>query len=96
MNQERILTILKSPHLSEKATLQPGGFPQYIFKVSRDATKPEIKQAVESLFDVTVRSVSVVNIKGKQTRTGRILGRRAGFKKAYVVLEQGQQITAAA
>lgn len=92
MNEERLLTVLAAPHISEKASQTAGALPQYVFKVAKDATKPEIKAAVEQLFKVSVRSVQSVNQKGKQTRFGRVMGRRKDWKKAYVVLEQGQTI----
>lgn len=92
MNQERILKILLAPHVSEKSTLQSEKHNQVVFKVLKDATKPEIKQAVESLFNVKVESVSVLNVKGKSKRSGAIAGRRKDWKKAYVSLSEGQAI----
>ena len=92
MNQERILDVLKSPHISEKATLVAERDNQIVFKVAVDATKLEIKRAVESLFEVEVKSVQTSNVKGKTKRQGQQAGRRANWKKAYVSLKDGQDI----
>lgn len=92
MNQERIYQILLGPHVSEKSSIVEGVWNQYVFKVSREATKPEIKKAVEALFEVQVTAVQVVNVKGKSKGFGRIGGRRSDWKKAYVTLPPGQQI----
>ena len=87
MNKEKQLKILLSPHLSEKSA------GQYIFEVAKSATKTDIKVAVEKLFQVTVKSVNVLNVKGATARKfGRAAGRQASWKKAYVVLNEGQQI----
>ncbi|HKM15958.1 MAG TPA: 50S ribosomal protein L23 [Marinospirillum sp.] len=92
MNQERIFKVLLGPHMTEKATLVADKQNQYVFKVASDATKLEIKKAVEKLFDVKVNAVSVLNAKGKTRRTTHGLGRRKGFRKAYVSLVEGQAI----
>jgi len=92
MNQERILKVLLEPHVSEKSSIVGDLYNQVVFKVLPDASKPEIKAAVESLFDVQVKDVNIVNIKGKQKRFGRIPGSRSGMKKAYVTLMPGQEI----
>jgi len=92
MNQERILDILKSPHISEKATVVAERDNQIVFKVAVDATKLEIKRAVESLFEVEVDSVQTLNVKGKTKRHGQQMGRRVNWKKAYVSLKEGQDI----
>ena len=92
MNQERILDILKSPLVSEKSTLVAERDNQIVFKVAVDATKLEIKRAVESLFEVEVKSVKTLNVKGKTKRHGQQLGRRVNWKKAYVSLKDGQDI----
>jgi len=92
MNQERLLQVLLAPQISEKATYVADKFRQYIFKVVPDATKPEVKAAVEALFKVNVESVQVLNVKSKTKRTGRIMGRRKGWKKAFVKLAAGQEI----
>ena len=95
MIRERLLKVLLAPHLSEKATASSNGYPQYIFKVAKSANKQEIKAAVEQLFSVSVRKVTVTNMKGAQaTKFGRAVGQKASFKKAYVVLEPGSEIAA--
>ena len=92
MNQERIFKVLLGPHMTEKATLVADKNNQYVFKVASDATKLEIKKAVEKLFDVKVNAVSVLNAKSKTRRTTYGLGRRKGFRKAYISLVEGQAI----
>jgi len=92
MNQERLLQVLLAPQISEKATYVADKHNQVVFKVAPDATKPEIKAAVEALFKVNVTSVQVLNVKSKAKRTGRIPGRRKGWKKAFVGLQAGQEI----
>jgi large subunit ribosomal protein L23 len=91
MNQERIYQVLLGPHVSEKASMV-GEKGQVVFKVAADATKPEIKKAVEQLFNVTVEGVQVLNRKGKLKRTSRGFGKRADLRKAYVKLAAGQDI----
>ena len=92
MNEERSYQIIVSPQISEKATLVADENNQFVFKVASDATKPEIKKAIEKLFTVKVKSVQTSNVKGKQKRFGRNIGRRSGWKKAYVGLEAGHDI----
>ena len=92
MKQERLLKILLSPHVSEKSTTIADANNQVVFKVAKDATKPEIKSAVELLFEVKVKAVTVLNIKGKSKRLGAMRGRRSDWKKAYVALEDGHEI----
>ncbi len=92
MNKERILTVLRAPHVSEKAAMSVSGYSQYVFEVAADSCKAEIGQAVAELFNVKVKSVRVCNVKGKKVRFGRILGKRSDWKKAYVTLERDQQI----
>ena len=92
MNEERLLKILLAPHVSEKATRVAERHNQIVFKVARDAAKPEIKDAVELLFKVKVKGVTVLNIKGKRKRFGAMQGRRSDWKKAYVSLEAGHEI----
>jgi large subunit ribosomal protein L23 len=92
MNQERLLQVLVEPLISEKSTNVGDQANQYVFKVARDATKPEIRQAVESLFDVKVVDVTTANIKGKRKRFGRLSGRRSDVRKAYVRLAAGQEL----
>ncbi|MFT6153015.1 MAG: large subunit ribosomal protein L23 [Crocinitomicaceae bacterium] len=92
MNQERIYKVLLGPHISEKATVVADRDGQFVFRVAPDATKPEIKAAVEFLFEVKVRNVQVLNIKGKTKRTARGIGKRNGLRKAYVRLADGHDI----
>ena len=92
MNQERLMQVLLAPQVSEKATFVADKHKQVIFRVLADATKPEIKGAVELLFKVSVESVQVANVKGKQKKFGRVMGRRKNWKKAYVCLKPGQDI----
>ena len=91
-DQNRLATILLSPIISEKATNVAEKNNQVLFKVLRDATKPEIKAAVELLFKVEVEKVSTVTQKGKVKRFGRSIGRRDHVKKAYVSLKAGQEL----
>ena len=90
--QERLLQVLLAPQISEKATYIADKNEQVVFRVASDATKPEIKAAVESLFKVQVESVQVLNVKGKVKRVGRFTGQRKGWKKAFVCLKPGQEI----
>ena len=91
-NQERLLQILLAPQISEKATMIAERNNQVVFVVTPDATKPEIKAAVEMLFKVRVASVQVANTKGKSKRFGKIMGRRSDVRKAFISLEAGQEI----
>lgn len=92
MNQERLMTVLVAPIVSEKATMIAEKNEQVAFRVLQDATKDEIKAAVELLFKVKVESVQVLNQAGKQKRFGRFSGRRRNVRKAYVSLMPGQEI----
>lgn len=92
MNPERIYKVLLGPHISEKATIVADGAQQVVFRVAPDATKPEIKRAVEELFNVKVEGVNVLNVKGKTKRTARGMGKRADVRKAYVRLADGSEI----
>ncbi|MDG9929345.1 MULTISPECIES: 50S ribosomal protein L23 [Pseudomonas] len=92
MNQERVFKVLVGPHISEKASVLADGSSQFVFKVAVDATKLEIKKAVESLFSVKVDTVRTVNVQGKTKRTARGLGKRNDWKKAYVSLQAGQDL----
>ena len=92
MNQQRLMQVLLAPQISEKATYVAEKNEQVIFRVANDATKPEVKAAVELLFKVGVESVQIANVKGKQKRFGRFMGSRKGWKKAYVCLKPGQEI----
>lgn len=96
MNQERIYKVLLGPVISEKSAAAGEASNQVVFKVLADANKHEIKTAVESLFSKKVESVRVLNVKGKTKRTRYGVGVRSDWKKAYVRLEQGQEIDFAA
>ncbi|WP_017429476.1 50S ribosomal protein L23 [Vreelandella jeotgali] len=91
MNQERVFKILLGPHVTEKAAMA-AEHNQYVFKVASDATKPEIKKAVEALFDKKVSGVQTLNVKGKTTRTAHGAGLRKGYRKAYVTLAAGETL----
>lgn len=91
-NEDRLYQVILAPVISEKATYIADKHDQVIFRVAPDATKPEIKAAVEMLFEVQVDAVKVANVRGKAKRFGRFFGRRANWKKAYVCLKPGQEI----
>lgn len=90
--QERLMQVILAPVISEKSTFVADKHEQVIFRVIPDATKPEIKAAVELMFKVQVESVKVANVKGKEKRFGRFIGRRNHWKKAYICLKPGQEI----
>ena len=92
MNQERLMQVLLAPQISEKATYVADKHEQVVFRVATDATKPEIKAAVELLFKVEVEGVQVANVKGKVKRFNGATGRRRGWKKAFVSLKPGHEI----
>lgn len=92
MNEERLLKVLLAPHVSEKSTMATEANNTVVFKVVKDANKAEIKAAVEKLFEVEVNNVRTVNCKGKTKRHGQSFGKRSDWKKAYVVLKEGQDI----
>ncbi|MPQ77407.1 50S ribosomal protein L23 [Hydrogenovibrio sp. JE_KL2] len=92
MSQERILKVLLAPHVSEKSARLADASEQYIFRVLPNATKPEVKMAVESLFDVKVQSVNMINIKGKKKVFKGRVGKRNDIRKAIVRLAPGQEI----
>ena len=92
MSNERIYNILLGAHISEKSTIVADESNQFVFKVAKDASRPEIKRAVEQIYGVSVDSVSVANVKGKVKRTMRGLSKRASWKKAYVRVAAGQEI----
>lgn len=92
MNQERIMTIILRPRMSEKAAIGKEQRNEYVFQIARDASKPEVKQAIEALFKTQVKSVRIVNVKTKPKRFGQIQGRSKAWKKAYVTLQPGQVI----
>jgi len=95
-NPERLMTVLLAPVVSEKGTFIADKYEQVIFRVMQNATKPEVKAAVEMMFKVEVESVQIANVKGKQKRFGAHRGRRRNWKKAYVSLKPGQEINFAA
>jgi|TARA_B100001778_G_scaffold178123_1_gene146545 large subunit ribosomal protein L23 len=92
MNTQRLTNIIVSPRISEKATTRADLDNQHVFSVLKDATKPEVKKAVELMFDVKVKSVRLMNVQGKLTRVGRTFGKRKDWKKAYVRLQEGFDI----
>ena len=97
MDKDRLMKVLLSPQVSEKSTFVGEKNNQYVFRVAADATKPQIKAAVELLFStkdkkIDVQSVQVLNVRGKEKRFGRYVGRRRNWKKAYVRLAKGQEI----
>ena len=92
MNQERLYKVLLGPVVSEKAQLVTESSNQVVFKVASDAAKHDIKAAVEKFFPVKVLDVRTANIKGKTKRTRHGLGRRNDWKKAYIRLEEGQEL----
>lgn len=92
LNQERLMQVLLAPQISEKATYVADKHEQIVFRVATDATKPEIKAAVELMFKVQVESVQVLNVKGKVKRFRGAVGRRKSWKKAFVCLKPGQEI----
>ena len=91
-SMERLYQVLLAPIISEKATMIADKNEQVLFRVVADATKPEVKAAVEALFKVEVESVQMLVNKGKKKRSGRVMGRRSDVKKAYVSLKPGQEI----
>ncbi|MEW5248986.1 50S ribosomal protein L23 [Microbulbifer sp. 2201CG32-9] len=92
MNQERLYNIVLGPVVSERAAMLADSANQVVFKVVADAEKAEIKAAVEKLFNVSVEQVRTLNVKGKTKRTRHGIGRRSGWKKAYVRLAEGSDI----
>ncbi|MEM9532057.1 MAG: 50S ribosomal protein L23 [Pseudomonadota bacterium] len=92
MNAERLYQVLRAPHVSEKSTRVSGEGNQYVFKVATDASKPEVKAAIEMLFKVTVENVNIVNVRGKSRSFRLRAGRRPNWKKAYVRIAEGQTI----
>jgi large subunit ribosomal protein L23 len=92
MNQERVFQVLLGPHVSEKASIVAELNNQYVFRVAVDATKLEVKKAVEQLFKVNVADVRTLKVKGKVKRNRFGYSRKPSWKKAYVRLAQGQDI----
>ena len=93
---ERLMTVVLAPVVSEKSTFVADRNRQYVFRVADGATKPQIKAAVELMFKTKVQGVTVSNVKGKERRFGRAIGRKKSWKKAYVRLAEGQEINFAA
>jgi len=89
---EHLMSVVLAPVVSEKSTMVADKNRQYVFRVAASATKPQIKAAVELMFKAKVDSVQVANVKGKEKRFGRFMGRRRNWKKAYVCLAMGQEI----
>lgn len=92
MSDSALYNVILAPHVSEKGTKLADTASQVVFKVAIDATKPQIRRAIEKLFSVEVESVQVVRQKGKQKSFGRIAGKRKDWKKAYIRLKPGQDI----
>jgi len=92
VNTERIYQVLTGPHISEKAALSADSGNQFVFKVAVDASKLEVKKAVEKLFNVKVADVRTLKVKGKVKRNRFGLSKKSDWKKAYVRLEQGHEI----
>jgi large subunit ribosomal protein L23 len=92
VNKEQLMNVLIAPHVTEKTSLAMQNNNQYTFRVRRDATKTDIRQAVELMFEVKVSAVQVVNEPGKTRRFGKVQGRTQDWKKAYVSLAKGQAI----
>lgn len=92
IREERLLKILRAPHVSEKASIAMEKTNTLVLKVAKDATKKEIKSAVEKLFEVQVTGVNTLVVKGKVKRRGQQIGRRSDWKKAYVTLAEGQNL----
>ncbi len=91
-HQERLMQVILGPHVSEKSTALADKHNQIVFKVRLNATKKEVRQAIESLFEVKVERVSIVRVAGKAKRFGTMMGRRSAWKKAYVRLAPGNEL----
>lgn len=92
MKQAHLMNVILRPHLSEKASIGTEKRREYLFEVSKSASKPDVKEAVELLFKTKVQSVRIVNVKTKPKRFGQIQGKSKAWKKAYVKLQDGQSI----
>lgn len=92
MNEEQLLTVLLAPHVSEKTALSADKNNQHVFRVLPNASKSEVKQAVEKLFEVKVAAVNTINMNGKRKRFGQRQGKRSDWKKAIVTLQEGHDI----
>jgi large subunit ribosomal protein L23 len=95
-NPEQLMNVVLAPVVSEKSTFVADRNRQYVFRVADRATKPEIKAAIELMFKTKVDDVTVLNVRGKERRFGRVVGRKRSWKKAYVRLAEGQEINFAA
>ena len=95
-NLDQLMNVVLAPVVSEKSTFVADKNRQYVFRVADRATKPEIKAAVELMFKTKVDGVTVLNVRGKERRFGRLTGRKRNWKKAYVRLAEGQEINFAA
>ena len=95
-NAEQLMNVVLAPVVSEKSTFVADRNRQYVFRVADRATKPQIKAAVELMFKTKVDDVTVLNVRGKERRFGRLVGRKRNWKKAYVRLAEGQEINFAA
>ena len=92
MNQEQIMKVLIAPIVSEKSTRLADENRQFVFKVVKDASKPDVRKAVELMFDVKVEAVQIANVRGKTKRFGQSIGKRSDWKKAFVTLAEGHDI----
>jgi large subunit ribosomal protein L23 len=92
MSEYKLFDVLEAPIISEKSTLDAEKNNRFVFRIKKQATKQQVKKAVEALFTVEVDSVHVLNVKGKQKRFGKTLGQRSDWKKAYVKLKLGHDI----
>lgn len=92
IREERLLKVLRALHVSEKASAAMEKTNTIVLKVAKDATKAEIKAAVQKLFEVEVEVVNTLLVKGKSKRQGQRIGRRSDWKKAYVTLKEGQNL----
>jgi len=92
MNEERLMNIILTPHVSEKATVKADSENQHVFSVAKDANKFEVKKAVEKMFEVKVQNVRLLNVHGKLKKVGRKYGKTKDWKKAYVRLKEGFDI----
>jgi large subunit ribosomal protein L23 len=93
MNNSQLIDVLDAPIISEKSTIAAEKNNQFVFKIKKQATKKQVKNAVEAMFKVEVDSVHVLNVKGKKKRFGKTLGARSDWKKAYVKLKLGHDIS---
>ena len=95
-NAEQLMNVVLAPVVSEKSTFVADKNRQYVFRVADRATKPQVKAAIELMFKIKVDGVTLLNVRGKERRFGRLAGRKRSWKKAYVRLAEGQEINFAA